>query len=171
MITPAHVRTMAAYNAWQNGSIYAAAEGLDAAARQADRGAFFGSIEATLTHLLWADRMWLHRLAGDPPPAARAIPESVREVEGWAALATARRAMDARLTEWAAALTAEALGGTLSWYSGALGREVTKPVWLLVTHVFNHQTHHRGQVHAMLTAAGARPADTDLPFMPGLDPV
>ena len=43
--------------------------------------------------------------------------------------------------------------------------EITKPKWLLVTHVFNHQTHHRGQVHCMLTQAGGRPHDTDLPWM------
>jgi uncharacterized damage-inducible protein DinB len=56
--------------------------------------------------------------------------------------------------------------GDLGWFSGAMGREVTKPKALLVLHMFNHQTHHRGQIHAMLTTAGARPGDTDIPFMP-----
>ena len=45
-------------------------------------------------------------------------------------------------------------------------RELTKPRWVLVTHMFNHQTHHRGQVHCLLTQAGGKPSDTDLPFMP-----
>jgi len=56
--------------------------------------------------------------------------------------------------------------GNLTWQSGAAGRQVSRPVGLLVAHLFNHQTHHRGQVHAMLTAAGQRPGDTDLFLMP-----
>ena len=56
------------------------------------------------------------------------------------------------------------LEGDLTWFSGAAGREVTKPKWLLVTHMFNHQTHHRGQVHCMLTQCGVKPGATDLPF-------
>ncbi|MEM6727609.1 MAG: DinB family protein, partial [Pseudomonadota bacterium] len=52
--------------------------------------------------------------------------------------------------------------GDLSWFSGALGRDVTKPLAFCVAHFFNHQTHHRGQIHAMLTAAGHVPPDTDL---------
>lgn len=168
MISPEHARLMAAYNAWQNRSLYEAAEGLEPAARDADRGAFFGSITATLTHLLWADRVWMNRLAGDPPPRMRSIADSVREVEGWAELRAARAAQDARIREWADGLTAQALAGTLSWHSGALGRSLSRPVWIVVAHLFNHQTHHRGQVHAMLTAAGARPGDTDLVFMPGM---
>ena len=63
-------------------------------------------------------------------------------------------------------VTGEELAGELHWYSHAMGREMAKPYGLCVMHLFNHQTHHRGQVHAMLTAAGARPDDTDLPFMP-----
>ncbi len=54
------------------------------------------------------------------------------------------------------------LAGDQTWYSGAAGRDFTRPRMLLVTHFFNHQTHHRGQAHAMLTAAGERTGDTDL---------
>ncbi|MEZ5861079.1 MAG: DinB family protein [Geminicoccaceae bacterium] len=70
------------------------------------------------------------------------------------------------LLEWARGLDPGWLAGELSWHSGAIGREVTRPRALLVAHLFNHQTHHRGQVHAMLTAAGAKTGPTDLPFMP-----
>jgi len=59
------------------------------------------------------------------------------------------------------------LVGTHTHVSPSLGREVTTPRWLLVSHFFNHQTHHRGQIHCMLTQAGRKPADTDLPMMPG----
>lgn len=166
MITPDYTRTLAAYNRWQNGNLFGAAGTLDDAARRADRGAFFRSIHGTLNHLLWADGMWMSRLAGLPRPRARSIAESVDECATWDELTAARADLDAAMVAWAESLTAEDMAGTLSWYSKATGREITKSRRLLSVHLFNHQTHHRGQVHAMLTAAGARPGDTDLPFMP-----
>lgn len=161
MIDKSYVRTMARYNAWQNDSLYAAAATLDDAARRLDRGAFFQSIHGTLCHLLWADQMWLSRFAGTPKPAAR-IHESPGLVASWDDLAAGRKAFDQTITDWAAGLSGDWLAGDLTWFSGATQREMRKPVGLLVAHMFNHQTHHRGQVHAMLTAAGAKPEDTDL---------
>ncbi len=73
---------------------------------------------------------------------------------------------DGQILDWAARVKDADLQGDLSWYSGALKCDVEKPMVLCVTHFFNHQTHHRGQIHAMLTAAGARPGDTDLFIMP-----
>lgn len=161
MIDTAYVRTMARYNAWQNDSLYTAAATLDDAARRQDRGAFFKSIHGTLCHLLWADQMWLSRFAGTPKPAVR-IHDSPGLVASWDDLVAERRTFDRTITDWAAGLSEDWLAGDLTWFSGATQREMTKPVGLVVTHMFNHQTHHRGQVHAMLTAAGARPEDTDL---------
>jgi len=166
MIGPDHVKTFAAYNRWQNESLYRAADGLSEAERQADRGAFFGSIEATLNHVLWGDRMWMSRFAGTPRPVQPNIPASVGECANWTALMAQRAALDREIIGWAASVSAEQLAGDLTWFSGAAGREVSKPLWLLATHFFNHQTHHRGQVHAMLTAAGATPDDTDLFLLP-----
>jgi len=166
MISPAHVRAMAAYNAEMNRRLYAAAGTLTDAQRRADDGAFFGSIHATLSHLLWGDRIWMHRFAGwERPPGG--IAESTRLVDDWDALRAARAEADARLQEWAAGLSPAELDGDLSWFSGATGREMRRPRWLLVTHMFNHQTHHRGQVHALLTRAGAATGDTDLPWVIG----
>ena len=166
MIGPEHVRTLAAYNRWQNESLYHAADTLSEADRQADRGAFFGSIEATLNHLLWADRVWMSRFAGTPRPVQPSIPASVDECPGWDALKEQRAAFDQDIIRWAGGLSADDLSSDLTWHSGAAGRDISKPLWLLVTHFFNHQTHHRGQIHAMLTAAGAKPDDTDLFLMP-----
>jgi len=166
MITLDGCRTMARYNAWQNDSLYAAAAELDDQARRAPRGAFFGSIHATLNHLLWADRMWLSRFGCGEAPGG-GIAGSVSLVAEWEALCAARRQMDAVITGWADALVPEDLGGDLVWYSGATGREMSRPRAPCVMHMFNHQTHHRGQVHAMLTAAGAVPGPTDLVFAPG----
>jgi uncharacterized damage-inducible protein DinB len=165
MITPEFARTMAAYNSWQNRSLYAAAAGLDDAARRQDRGAFFGSIHGTLSHLLWADQRWMHRFAGweDLPVA---IEDSAAWQPDFDRLHAARGEADAGIAAWAQALDAGWLAGDLTWFSGVSRREMRKPRALLVAHMFNHQTHHRGQVHAMLTAAGARPEPTDLPWMP-----
>ena len=161
MIDAGYVRTMARYNAWQNESLLTAASTLDDAARRQDRGAFFKSIHGTLCHLLWADQMWLSRFAGTPKPTLR-IHESGNLIAEWTDLVAQRRAFDSTITEWASGLSPEWLAGDLVWFSGATQREMRKPRALLVVHLFNHQTHHRGQVHAMLTAAGAKPDDTDL---------
>lgn len=165
MISPDWCRTMARYNSWQNENIVSAAETLDDAARRADRGAFFGSIAGTLSHLLWADLVWMSRFDGGEPPPGR-IKDSPALFPDWGAFLERRRATDRRILDWAARLEEGDLDGALSWFSGALGREVTRPRAICVAHMFNHQTHHRGQVHAMLTAAGARPGDTDLFVMP-----
>jgi len=165
MIDPAYVQRMARYNRWQNANLYGVADGLSDAERQRARGAFFGSIHATLNHLLWADRIWMSRLAGTPRPQG-GIPESVSLYGDWAELKREREAFDSTMVDWADRLDPAALAGELTYYSGAIKAEVRKPKWLLVTHMFNHQTHHRGQVHCMLTQAGGKPGDTDLPFMP-----
>lgn len=156
---------MARYNAWQNRSLFGAASRLGDEARMADRGAFFGSIHGTLSHLLWGDTIWMSRFDGWENPDV-GIPESPYWVADWADLQARRTDADDRIQEWARGLTDDDLRRDLSWYSGALGRGVTKPLALCAVHFFNHQTHHRGQVHALLTGAGARPDDTDLFAMP-----
>jgi uncharacterized damage-inducible protein DinB len=166
MIGPEYVTTMAAYNRWQNEQLLTAADGLDEPARRLERGAFFGSIHATFNHILWSDQIWMHRLANAPAPKARSIADSLAQYATWNDFKTARRAFDQVLIDWASTLDRDVLDGELQWFSGSTGREVRKPRWLLVTHLFNHQTHHRGQVHAMLTAAGAKLGATDLAFMP-----
>lgn len=165
MITTEYVRLMAAYSQWQNTSLYAAADDLDDAERRRERGAFFGSIHATLNHLLWADQLWLHRLAGTASPQQPDIPGSLKTHEDWRSLRKDRLVTDQAILDWAQRVLPRDLEGDLSWYSGAVGAEVKRPRWVLVIQLFNHGTHHRGQVHAMLTAAGAKPDDTDVPFM------
>lgn len=164
MITTEYVCTMASYNRWQNESLYGAAGTLSDAQRKEPRGAFFGSIHGTLNHLLWADQMWMSRFAGTPKPKAPGIPGSIAMYETWDDLKREREAFDQVISAWADTLEPTWLEGDLTWFSAAAGREVTKPRWLLVTHLFNHQTHHRGQVHCMLTQCGVKPGVTDLPF-------
>ncbi|MEL7378930.1 MAG: DinB family protein [Pseudomonadota bacterium] len=164
LIGPEYCRLMARYNTWQNRSLYTAAAGLSEADRQADRGAFWHSMQGTLSHLMWGDLTWLSRFDGGP--GAQGSGKASDRAYDWAALMAERPDLDARIMAWAEAVPGEDLTGDLTWYSGFLGRDVSKPKGLCVIQFFNHQTHHRGQVHAMLTAAGARPDDTDLPFMP-----
>ncbi|MFN3447342.1 MAG: DinB family protein [Roseococcus sp.] len=164
MITPAYCRAMAAYNSEMNRRLYGSAARLEEAARRLDLGAFFASLHGTLCHILWADRVWMHRLAGWERPA-QGIPDSPGMIGDWEALRAARAEDDARIEAWAEALSPDALAGELTWFSGAARREMTKPRWLCVAHMFNHQTHHRGQAHALLTRLGAAPGDTDLPWV------
>jgi uncharacterized damage-inducible protein DinB len=165
LITADYVRLMARYNRWQNDSLVAAASGLTVAEREQDRGAFFGSIQRTFSHLLWGDAVWMGRFDGGGRPAG-SIAESPAAWPYWDAFRPARDAMDARILVWAGSLTDADCAGMLTWMSGGAGRELTKSRALCITHMFNHQTHHRGQIHAMLTAAGARPEDTDLHIIP-----
>ncbi len=164
MITPDFVRLMARYNQWQNRSLYAAADALDETARRADRGAFFSSIHGTLSHLAWGDANWLHRFDGFPRSTA-SIAESGEAHPDWAALKAARALLDAAILDWSARVDPHWLADDMTWRLSSMKREITAPRGPVVAHFFNHQTHHRGQVHAMLTAAGVRPDATDLVLM------
>jgi uncharacterized damage-inducible protein DinB len=161
MITPAYVRTMAAYNAEMNRRLYGAAARLSEAERRRDRGAFWHSIHGTLVHILWGDHQWMSRFDDWPKPATP-IKESDRFVAGWEELRAAREKADADIEAWADRVDESWLGADLRWFSGAAQREISAPRRLLVAHFFNHQTHHRGQAHALLTAAGEETGDTDL---------
>ena len=163
MIGPDWVRTMARYNAWQNEGLRAAIPALAPLEAMRDRGAFFGSILGTANHLLWADAVWMSRFTGTAAPSGgtEASTRITPDVATWAA---GRAAMDDAIGRWADGLAD--CDGEIAWHSGVLGRDVTRPAAVVYTHFFNHQTHHRGQLHAMLTAAGVGTGDTDLIFMP-----
>jgi uncharacterized damage-inducible protein DinB len=161
LVTPAYVRTMAAYNAEMNRRLYAAAARLTDAERRLARGAFWGSIHGTLSHLLWGDQMWMSRFDGWVKPSA-VMKESPRLIDDFDKLQAARVDADDRISSWASEVSEEWLAEDLVWFSGAANREFRQPRSLLVTHLFNHQTHHRGQAHAMITACGEKTGDTDL---------
>jgi uncharacterized damage-inducible protein DinB len=161
MITPGYVQALTAYNAEMNRRLYAAAARLTDEERLRDRGAFWRSIHGTFNHLVWADRMWMARFDGWDKPAV-VLAESGSLFAGFAEMRDARVDADLDLRDWAGRVRQDWLDGTTAWFSGATGQEQVRPTALLVAHMFNHQTHHRGQAHAMLTAAGERTGDTDL---------
>jgi uncharacterized damage-inducible protein DinB len=161
VITPEYCRVMAGYNAEMNHRVYAAAERLDDGARREQAGAFWTSVHGTLSHILWADRLWLARFADGPKPHVD-MGSSDRMYDDFAELKAQREETDAFMRRWAATVREDWLGTEMAWFSAVLQREVRAPVRLLVTHFFNHQTHHRGQAHALLTRAGEAVGDTDL---------
>jgi len=161
MITVAFVTMMAAYNAELNRRLYAAASRLSEAERRADRGAFWKSIHGTFNHLLWSDQQWMSRFAAWPKPAV-GLAKSDTLIDDFAELTEARIKADAAIEAWAQTLDAAWLAEDQVWFSGAAQRDLRKPRGLLLTHMFNHQTHHRGQAHALLTGFGQATGDTDL---------
>ena len=164
MITPDFLVTMAAYNAEMNRRVYDAAQRLSEEERRRQRDAFWGSIHGTLNHILWGDTMWMSRFDGWEKPIQN-IKQSAEMHQDFFALKAARAEADRRISDWAGRVAPDWLAGDLIWHSAILGKEISKPKALLAVHFFNHQTHHRGQVHAMLTAAGEKTGDTDLPFI------
>jgi uncharacterized damage-inducible protein DinB len=108
----------------------------------------------------------MSRFSGSEKPIQPNIAKSVEEVGDWIDLVEERAEMDQNILEWSKSLSEAELKSNLTWFSGAIQAEVSKPLWILVTHFFNHQTHHRGQVHSMLTSAGVQPEDTDLFMLP-----
>jgi len=165
MIDRGYVQRMAHYNRWQNANLYGVADSLPDEERRKERGAFFGSIHKTLSHLLWGDQVWMSRFTDRPRPPA-GIPESVSLYPDWEKLKSERTRFDQTIIDWADRVEDSWLAVEQTFFSAATKREWTRPRWILVTHMFNHQTHHRGQVHCMLTQAGGRPSDTDLTVMP-----
>ncbi len=161
MITPGYVRLMAKYNQEMNHRLYSAAARLTDGERKADRGAFWNSIHGTLTHLLWGDTQWMSRFDNWPKPEV-GIKQSAGMVDDFTTLRARRETADADIIAWADRVDDAWLAEDLVWFSGAAGKEMRRRKGPLVMHFFNHQTHHRGQAHALLTARGQDTGDTDL---------
>jgi uncharacterized damage-inducible protein DinB len=146
----ARYRMFAGYNAWCNARLYAAAATLSDADYRAGRGAFFKSLHGTLNHLLVGDRIWMQRFTG-----SGGLPQSLDAIlyDDFEALRAARIAEDARISRYIAALSDNDLAGTLRYRTFVRPAEIEQPLAPALDHFFNHQTHHRGQAHALLSAA------------------
>lgn len=158
--------TMAHYNRWMNEKIYAAVAALSDAERKQDRGAFFGSMHAILNHLLLGDQAWMQRFAGEPVTMKSPRDELYAD---FSELRAARAAMDERILSWAAALTDEFADREYRFFSVSYQRERALPQYVTILQVFNHQTHHRGQITTLLSQMGIDVGITDLPWMPLFD--
>jgi uncharacterized damage-inducible protein DinB len=145
----------ARYNEWANRRIYAAAAGLPEADYRADGGAFFGSVHGTLNHILVGDRIWMRRFTGEGP-----IQTKLDEIlfDDLASLRTAREAEDRRIRAYVDGLSEERLASTFTYRTIVKPTDITQALAPALSHFFNHQTHHRGQAHALLTAKAGREA-------------
>jgi uncharacterized damage-inducible protein DinB len=150
---------LAAYNAWVNERLYDAAARIPDDEYRRDRGAFFGSVHGTLNHLLLGDRIWMHRFTGtgDEPKELDAI-----LYEDFVELRAARRAEDARIVDYIAGLTDAGHAGTIRYRSTRSPAEIEQQLAPLLLHFFNHQTHHRGQAHCLLTEITGEAPSFDL---------
>jgi uncharacterized damage-inducible protein DinB len=139
---------LAGYNEWANRRLYDAAAGLADADYRADHGAFFGSVQGTLNHLLVGDRVWMHRFTGEGP-----LPTRLDEIlyENFDGLRAAREAEDERITAYIDSLAPSDLDRTIRYRTISNPADIEQELKLALLHVFNHQTHHRGQVHCLLT--------------------
>jgi uncharacterized damage-inducible protein DinB len=154
------VRHLAGYNAWANARLYDAAAQLTEEQLWRDVGLFFGSLGGTLNHILVADRVWMKRFTGtgDHPDRLNAILH--RDL---AALRAERDAEDRRVIAWVASLTPERLEQTFTYRMMTRPDMVTSKLWPDLLHVFNHQTHHRGQAHTGLSLlTGKEPPSFDM---------
>jgi uncharacterized damage-inducible protein DinB len=170
-------RRFAQYNVWFNDRLYELVASLSDEERRRDMGAFFGSIHRTLNHILLADRIWLGRISRyprgfrslDKTPLVHEF-ESLAQVlyDDFPDLAAQRRETDTAISGLVAELTHDVLESDLSWVPSS-GRLMAAPFWHVLSHLFNHQTHHRGQITTLLSQLNRDPGSTDFiltAFMP-----
>jgi uncharacterized damage-inducible protein DinB len=165
-------RRLAEYNTWMNETLYASCAQLSDEERTRDLGAFFRSVHGTLNHILLADHAWLLRCTRDVERySPRDRDGNVIKVTGldqilyrdFSELRAQRVAMDSHIAAWIDSLTDAELQGDVE-YAGSRGRW-RHPLWWVLTHFFNHQTHHRGQVTTLVKQLGHEPGVTDLIWM------
>jgi uncharacterized damage-inducible protein DinB len=160
-----YYETMAEYNAWMNRKLYGVCTEIPDELRKKDLGAFFRSIHGTLNHLLHADLIWLGRFQGQPLTAKPLGEELYADFDE---LRREREAVDLKILDWVRQLSPECLAQPFTYTSLSDRKTRTRPFWLLAVHLFNHQTHHRGQLTALLSQLGYGYGVTDLPWLPDL---
>ena len=151
-------RLMAGYNRWINEKLYALCATLSDEERKRDRRAFFRSIHGTLNHLLLGDRAWLGRFTGHPV-SFRGLDQEI--YADFDELRRERAKTDGAIEEFCRDLTEEQLTADIT-YATQAGKQYTHPLAPALTHLFNHETHHRGQLTTLLTQLGVDPGGTDV---------
>ena len=157
-----HFSRMAKYNAWANARLCGMARGLPDESYRRSVGAFFGSLHGTLNHLLVTDRIWMHRFTG-----VGDSPKTLNEIlfDDLQSLELARQQEDKRIIQYVGGLSGNDIDKNLD-YTMTNGVPQSHPLADLLAHLFNHQTHHRGQAHTILTVLGiAEPQSLDLSVM------
>jgi DNA phosphorothioation-dependent restriction protein DptG len=146
-----------------NDRLYAVCNGIPDEARKADRQLFFRSIHGTLNHLLYGDIAWMSRFLGEK----HALPAMGADLySDFEELSNARKSWNEKIHAWTRTLTNEWLSTPYTYTSVVDNKQRTLQYWILVTHMFNHGTHHRGQLTTALSELGLDYGSTDIPFMP-----
>jgi uncharacterized damage-inducible protein DinB len=153
-----HYRALARYNRWMNERLYEQAGALSDEQRKRPLGAFFGSLHGTFNHLLLTDRVWMARFGACDPPRFRALSDEL--FGDFAELRRERAASDQTLSAFVAELAPADLGRSIRYTATSGAKE--HALWLALSHLFNHQTHHRGQATTLFMQLGRDPGLTDL---------
>ena len=157
---------MAKYNQWMNEKLYTVCAKVPEADREQNLGAFFGSIHNTLDHIVWADDALLVRLQDADRRIERYEPPRIRDFNQ---LRERRAELDEEIIDWASQVRDAKVDQPYEFKSVLYNKTRRLPRYALVAHLFNHQTHHRGQVTALLSQLGHDFGVTDLPWTPGVD--
>lgn len=155
-----YFETLARYNIWVNEKLYQVCAGLEGEAYYRERPSYFGSIHNTLNHILVADRIWMRRFTGEGK-----TPKRLDEIlfHDFAGLREACRSEDQRILAYVAALDEADIDDTFS-YRDMRGTPHALPLRVCLGHLFNHHTHHRGQVHGLLSQEMDEPPALDLVY-------
>jgi uncharacterized damage-inducible protein DinB len=154
-----HFGMFAAYNRWANERVYEVAASLTEAEFTQQTGVVFGSVMGTLNHILVADRIWMKRFTGEGQAPATLDTILFPQFDK---LKVAREAEDKRIDAFVISLTDKALAGRFTYMTVTDMRTVSQRLAPALAHLFNHQTHHRGQAHAILTTLGGPSIQLDL---------
>ena len=155
-------RMFAGYNDWANKRLYEAAARLPDTSYRAARGVYFGSLHGTLNHILVADRIWMRRFTREGP-----LPVRLDEIlyDELPALTAARHEEDERIIAYTAGLNEAELDSAITYETVTNPAPQTQKLRNALAHFFNHQTHHRGQAHAVLTMTGGNQAAPPLDLL------
>jgi uncharacterized damage-inducible protein DinB len=152
------LRMLARYNRTANVGLYEQCGKLDLIEYRRERHGSFGSIHALLNHVLLSDRIWMSRFSGGgktTPPLNSILFETFAE------LSSARSEQDASIEAFFEKVDGDFLIRPLS-YTNSQGKDYLESAPVAVLHFFNHQTHHRGQVHVMISQTDVRPPSLDM---------
>lgn len=168
MCDGSYYQLMAQYNLWMNQKIYTICSNIPDQKRKQDLGAFFKSVHGTLNHLLYGDKAWMGRFTKEPFSVNAIAQELYCDFD---ALKAEREKTDEEILEWSKHLDPKWLSQEFEYTSNVDNKRRVLPTWVLVTHMFNHQTHHRGQVTTLIKQLGYDPGVTDIPWLPSLSAI
>lgn len=161
-MTTEYFTLMSRYNRWMNEKLYAVCSTMPDEMRREDKGAFFRSVRGILNHILLTDRVWLGRFTGEPFAVQSLSQELYAD---WDELKAERVKTDAALDAWIVAVPDEKWRRDFTFTAISNPIPRTQPLWTLGAHLFNHQTHHRGQLTTLMEQLGYDSGVTDLPMM------